>query len=305
MLTLYSSQVLISTGMHLGPDDLLEVLQEVWDASNKWFNIGLQLKLTPDALKNIKQQYSDQHDALREMLSLWLDGMGSLPTWATLAGALESRIVGVNLLAAELRTKHSSSPHVPDTPSLSRTSSEPSGTSSEPSGTNSKSSGTSSKPSGTSSKPSGTSSEPSGTSSKSSGTSSKPSGTNSKPSGTSSEPIGTSSEPSETSSEPSGTSSEHSGTSSEPSGTSSEPIGTSSEPDFFCSVKSGDKDHDPAHLHSQEPLRRPEHSIARMSGIPYIDAENLKEWEKDSLKGRLNEECRQMICSNISTLWED
>ena len=100
----------LSTGTHLGPDDLREVLKELWEVSNKWYNIGLEFGLSVDALKNIKQQNPDQQNALREMLSIWLDGVGSLSTWAALADALESRIVGAKLLAAELRRTYCSNP---------------------------------------------------------------------------------------------------------------------------------------------------------------------------------------------------
>ena len=73
----------------------------------------------------------------------------------------------------------------------------------------------------------------------------------------------------------------------EPRETSSEPRETSSESDIPGSVKSGDKDpcHDSAH---SQPT-------ARMSGLPFLDAENLKDWEKDTLKGRLLEESEDMM----------
>ena len=50
-------------------------------------------------------------------------------------------------------------------------------------------------------------------------------------------------------------------------------------------MKSGDKD--TSHAHSQP--------TARMSGLPFLDAENLKDWEKDTLKGRLLEESEKMM----------
>ena len=76
------------------------------DVSDKWFNLGLNLKLHMGTLKHIQKQYPDPSEALREMLFNWLKKVDPPPTWEGLACALESRTVGEPRLAEQLRTEH-------------------------------------------------------------------------------------------------------------------------------------------------------------------------------------------------------
>ena len=87
----------------LGKDHLVDILEELWDVSSKWYNIGLKLKLSVGTLESLK---ADPSTALREMLLLWLKKVDPLPTWEGLACALESRTVGEPRLAEQLRTKY-------------------------------------------------------------------------------------------------------------------------------------------------------------------------------------------------------
>ena len=82
------------------------VLNELVDVSDKWFNLGLNLKLGMGTLKRIQKQYPDLSEALREMLFHWLKKVDPPPTWEGLACALESRTVGEPRLAEQLRTKY-------------------------------------------------------------------------------------------------------------------------------------------------------------------------------------------------------
>ena len=73
------------------------------EISYKWYDIGLQLKMKPSALRRIRSQYSDPVECLREMLSDWLIGIAPYPTWEALAQALESRTVKEGRLAKKVR----------------------------------------------------------------------------------------------------------------------------------------------------------------------------------------------------------
>ena len=89
----------------LGPESLNDVRKELLDASTKWYDIGLELRLRTGVLDNIQYQYQDASTCLREMLRHWLKKADPCPTWKGLANALESRTVEELRLAQQLRTK--------------------------------------------------------------------------------------------------------------------------------------------------------------------------------------------------------
>ena len=85
-------------------DDLASVQAAVWDGRNKWYNIGLQLGLSPETLDAIEQ--TKRHvvdDCFTETLKLWLRGSGSRPSWSCLARALKEQTVGLVVLAEKLQ----------------------------------------------------------------------------------------------------------------------------------------------------------------------------------------------------------
>ena len=92
-------------GGKLTPDDLGQVLEQVFDMSARWYSLGLQLTVRSGMLDAIKAQFSDPRDQLREMLKIWLDS-GASPSWKTLTAALRTRSVGANRLAEDLETKY-------------------------------------------------------------------------------------------------------------------------------------------------------------------------------------------------------
>ena len=99
---------LLTTDPHLGPNDLGSVLEGLVDVSEKWFYIGLCLKLKPGILNGIKANQSNILDRMCEMLQEWLKNSTSPPTWKALVAALRSKKVGENQLANELEQKHCS-----------------------------------------------------------------------------------------------------------------------------------------------------------------------------------------------------
>ena len=92
--------------MDLNVDDLGTVLQEAYEARNKWYDIGLGLKVSVATLDGIKSQSDDPKDCLRETLKPWLKGTDPKPTWRALVEALKSCIVEEHQLAKRLEAKY-------------------------------------------------------------------------------------------------------------------------------------------------------------------------------------------------------
>lgn len=88
----------------LGPDDLLTILTELYDARADWFNIGLSLKLSPGTLNAVKGPHKDPKDCLRDMLLEWLNTLD--PSWEGVLEALRNPIVGRGRLADHLEVKY-------------------------------------------------------------------------------------------------------------------------------------------------------------------------------------------------------
>ena len=85
-------------------DDLAPVQEAVWEGRTKWYNIGLQLGLSPeslDAIERTKHHVID--DCFTETLKVWLRGSGNRPSWRCLARALRARTVGLVVLAGKLQ----------------------------------------------------------------------------------------------------------------------------------------------------------------------------------------------------------
>ena len=96
----------VGTG-HLGPDDLVDVLNAIYTASHKWFPIGVQLGISVQTLSVIRREHHDNAtDCLTEMLQRWLTSISSLPTWSGLVQALSSAPVGEKRLAEEIRERY-------------------------------------------------------------------------------------------------------------------------------------------------------------------------------------------------------
>ena len=102
----------------LTADDLGDVLEAVWEARVKWFNIGLKLGISAGTLNAIKKKNNqDPDDCLTAMLEYWLNNGKPKPSWTTVANALKSPMVAHAQLAEQLpkqntcsiNTGHSSS----------------------------------------------------------------------------------------------------------------------------------------------------------------------------------------------------
>ena len=84
-------------------DDLCIILKTIWEARVKWYYIGLELGVSAGTLDTLKKHNSqDPDDCLTAMLKYWLNNGKPKPSWAAVANALKSPVVGYAQLAEEL-----------------------------------------------------------------------------------------------------------------------------------------------------------------------------------------------------------
>ena len=83
-------------------DDPSDVYTKFYGARDKWFEIGMALKIDYTTLKSIeREQLNNQSKCLREMLAHCVQSGSSL-TWTDLCGCLRHRTVERNDLANEI-----------------------------------------------------------------------------------------------------------------------------------------------------------------------------------------------------------
>ena len=88
-------------------DDLSEVRGALYEASAKWYDIGIELKFSIGTLDTIRKDFPHAaEDCLRALCIRWLKCTEPRPTWAALTKALESPPVGEGHLAQQLRDKY-------------------------------------------------------------------------------------------------------------------------------------------------------------------------------------------------------
>ena len=87
-------------------EDLSEVRGALFEARAKWYDIGIELKLSLGTLNTIRDGFPQAADCLRDMCINWLKRIDPSPSWTALAKALESPPVGEGHLAQQLRDKY-------------------------------------------------------------------------------------------------------------------------------------------------------------------------------------------------------
>ena len=97
-----------SAGQQLSVDDLHVVMEELNDTRAKWYDIGLQLRISVGTLNAIKKDCNSTSDCLRETLTTWLKTCPSPPTWSNIVDALRSSTVGEVRVATDLEQKYCS-----------------------------------------------------------------------------------------------------------------------------------------------------------------------------------------------------
>ena len=98
--------VLLCATHFVGQGDLKSLHCELHPVSDKWFSLGVQLKVPIEALKCIEAEHYQMSRRLLEMLTVWLKCTNPPPTWYILTEALKSPPVGERLLAQRLRDKY-------------------------------------------------------------------------------------------------------------------------------------------------------------------------------------------------------
>ena len=84
-------------------NDLRDVQKVVWEARSRWYNMGLKLGTSPGTLNAIRLTERDDPDlCITHMIKDWLNNGNPQPTWAAVAKALKSPIVGYGYLAEQL-----------------------------------------------------------------------------------------------------------------------------------------------------------------------------------------------------------
>ena len=81
-------------------NSLHDVLNKLWNARSKWYNIGLGLGLSADELDSIDQKKKEPGDCLREALIEWLKKRN--PRKSQLVKALRQPSIGYEQLADNL-----------------------------------------------------------------------------------------------------------------------------------------------------------------------------------------------------------
>lgn len=88
-------------------DDLKVVREALFDGRNSWYDIGVELDVSPATLDNINAQFRDNAGhCLREMLKVWLKGLDC--SWKVIVAALKSKALRENTgtLAAEIEKEY-------------------------------------------------------------------------------------------------------------------------------------------------------------------------------------------------------
>ena len=79
-----------------GQEDLGKVLDHIWGARSRWFNLGMQLSVSIGDLEAINSDHQEKSgECLRAMLLKWLRKTDPSPTWKALVDALNAPSVGV------------------------------------------------------------------------------------------------------------------------------------------------------------------------------------------------------------------
>ena len=86
--------------------DAIDILEELQEAINKAYMLGLVLKLPPHVVDAIRKTYPDQQELLLQVILAFLRRAEPRPTWRVLVDALKSPIVYLTGLAERVEAAH-------------------------------------------------------------------------------------------------------------------------------------------------------------------------------------------------------
>ena len=90
----------------LQPDDAVNILEELLDAQNHSFELGLKLKLPLRDVKAICARFSEPRKQLLYIIIAFLEQANPRPTWRVLVDALRSNAVNLTALARRVEAAH-------------------------------------------------------------------------------------------------------------------------------------------------------------------------------------------------------
>ena len=96
-------------GRRLDENDLRDLKRELYAIREHWYDLGLELGVSPATLDQIRHAYNDPRsfaECLREVLRHWLYSEATNKTLRTLWDALQSVTVGGHQLAHRLERTH-------------------------------------------------------------------------------------------------------------------------------------------------------------------------------------------------------
>ena len=82
------------------------MLNEVLEAADKWEELGLELKISPNVLGRIKSDNSTCSNRLSATILEWLGGKGGERSWEFLCEALRRPLVGRPRTAEKIEEKY-------------------------------------------------------------------------------------------------------------------------------------------------------------------------------------------------------
>ena len=90
----------------LTPDDAVNVLEDILEAQNQSFALGLKLKLPLHVVDGICEKHSQPRDRLLQILTAFLQQRDPRPTWRAIVAALRSPAVNLPQLAMRVEAAH-------------------------------------------------------------------------------------------------------------------------------------------------------------------------------------------------------
>ena len=107
LIIFMSIRIYIATGDEtLGSDDALAMLEELREARNHSYDIGLKLELGRPAVNAIHLAYLKPEDRLRNVLIEFMNQTDPRPTWRVIIDALRSPEVNLPHLAEKVEAAH-------------------------------------------------------------------------------------------------------------------------------------------------------------------------------------------------------
>ena len=90
----------------LKPDDAVHILEEILPAKIHYYVIGLLFNLPKHVVDGIHSKKMEPEESLLEVISEFLNQVGSRPTWRVIIDALRSPVVRLHQLANEVEAAH-------------------------------------------------------------------------------------------------------------------------------------------------------------------------------------------------------